>query len=77
MLAASGPLGLALLEPDAIEVGQLVEVVVEALGDGRFLVLPHPEVAGYASGRAEDPDAWLERMNGVQRRIADGVRGAR
>ena len=36
---------------------------------GRFLVLPHPEVAGMYAGRAGDPDRWLRGMNKLQRRI--------
>ncbi len=33
----------------------------------RFLVLPHPEVAGYYVTRATHTDAWLKGMNRLQR----------
>jgi NAD(P)-dependent dehydrogenase (short-subunit alcohol dehydrogenase family) len=69
MLAAAGPVGELLLGADAIDAGQLAELVWAALDDGRFLILPHPEVAGYYAGRAADPDAWLGRMQRGQARI--------
>lgn len=43
--------------------------VVDALADERFLVLPHPEVAGFLQGKVADPDAWLAAMNRVQQRL--------
>jgi len=69
MLAASGAVGAMVLAPDAIDAEQLADVVVEALPGGSFLILPHPEVAGFYAGRAADPDAWLERMRRGQDRI--------
>ncbi len=72
MLTASGRLGRALLEPDAIPAEQVAEVTVAALGGGPFLVLPHPEVAGYYAQRAADPDAWLAGMQRLQARL-DGA----
>jgi NAD(P)-dependent dehydrogenase (short-subunit alcohol dehydrogenase family) len=69
MLEASGPIGELVLGPDAIDADQLAEVVFTALDGGPFLILPHPEVAGYYAGRAADPDAWLARMQRIQDRI--------
>jgi NAD(P)-dependent dehydrogenase (short-subunit alcohol dehydrogenase family) len=43
--------------------------VVEALEAGRFLVLPHPEVAGYLTGKVGDIDGWLAAMNRVQQKL--------
>lgn len=39
--------------------------VVEAVHDGRFLVLPHPEVADHMRHRATDPERWLAAMRGI------------
>jgi NAD(P)-dependent dehydrogenase (short-subunit alcohol dehydrogenase family) len=50
----------AVLEPAAV-----AGAVVDALGDGRFLILPHPEVARYVRHRAEDPDRWLAAMRAL------------
>ncbi|GAB3597377.1 SDR family oxidoreductase [Angustibacter peucedani] len=69
MLEGTGRLGRALLEPAAVDVSVVGDVVLEALQDGRFLVLPHPEVAGYLRDKAADPDAWLASMNRLQQRL--------
>lgn len=69
MLEASGDVGRALLGPDAVDVGVVGDAVLEALQDGRFLVLPHPEVRGYLQAKAADPDAWLAAMNRLQQRL--------
>ena len=47
----------AMIEPE-----QVADAVVEALGDGRFLILPHPEVAEFERRRAGDRDRWLAGM---------------
>jgi NAD(P)-dependent dehydrogenase (short-subunit alcohol dehydrogenase family) len=52
------------LSPDAV-----AGHVVDALRDERFLVLPHPEVATFWSGKAGDIDGWLGAMNRVQQRL--------
>ena len=43
--------------------------VWSGIADGRFLILPHPEVAGYYALRAGDTDKWLRGMNRLQQRI--------
>lgn len=66
MLESSGEAGQLLLAGSAIAPEQVAETVVEALADGRFLILPHPEVAGYYTGRATDTDHWLAAMRKAQ-----------
>lgn len=61
LTAASG----AVLTPE-----QVADVVVAGLADERFLILPHPEVTGFARRRAEDPDGWLAAMRSLVRRLA-------
>jgi hypothetical protein len=39
------------------------------IAGGRFLILPHPEVARMYAGRAADPDRWLSGMNKLQRKV--------
>ncbi len=53
------------LEPD-----QVADATAEALREGRFLILPHPEVSTYAQRRAGDPDRWLAGMRRLARRLA-------
>ena len=49
------------LEP--AEVGRLV---VEALGDERFLILPHPEVLTYWRRKSGDYERWISGMRQFQ-----------
>jgi NAD(P)-dependent dehydrogenase (short-subunit alcohol dehydrogenase family) len=69
MLARSGPVGQALLDGDAITPQAAAEAVMAGIADGRFLILPHPEVARMYANRAADPDRWLAGMNKIQRRL--------
>ena len=57
------------VRPNAIDPADLAEAVAEGLADERFLILPHPEVAGYAVHRASDPDGWLKAMRRLQAEI--------
>jgi NAD(P)-dependent dehydrogenase (short-subunit alcohol dehydrogenase family) len=57
------------LAQGAIEPEQVADAVIEGLRDERFLILPHPEVAGYVQRKAEDPDRWLAGMRRLQARI--------
>ena len=62
MLWNSGSAGRALMEPGAVEPDDVARDLLAAMEDGRFLVLPHPEVAEMYAGRAADPDRWLAGM---------------
>jgi hypothetical protein len=42
---------------------------VAALHDGRFLILPHGEVAEFERRRAADRDRWLAGMRRVRARL--------
>jgi hypothetical protein len=53
------------LSPD-----QVASSVLAAVADGRFLILPHPEVATYERRRAEDRDRWLSGMRRLHARLA-------
>lgn len=52
------------LEPDDV-----AAVVVGAIRDERFLILPHPEVADYATLKAQDNERWLGGMRKLQRQV--------
>ena len=41
---------------------EVAEVVVEAIRDRRFLILPHDRVAGYEQMKVKDRDGWLAAM---------------
>ncbi len=50
---AAGPV----LTPEAV-----ADEVVAGLRDGRFLILPHPEVAEHVRRKAADPDRWVAAL---------------
>lgn len=77
MLANAGALEEVLSNDGALEPEQVAEAAWQAMGDDRFLVLPHPEVAGYYAHRATQTDDWLERMNKLQRLVDAHEEGAR
>ncbi|WP_412542543.1 SDR family oxidoreductase [Longispora sp. K20-0274] len=66
MLEASGRAGRLMLDDTALSPERVADAVVGALADGRFLILPHPEVAGYHAAKASDPDRWLAAMRRLQ-----------
>jgi NAD(P)-dependent dehydrogenase (short-subunit alcohol dehydrogenase family) len=53
-----------MMEPE-----EVADVVVEALADERFLVLPHPEVGDYFRRKADDYQRWLGGMRRLQARF--------
>jgi len=71
MLADSGRAGQVVLMANAIEPEQVADALWEAMRDGRFLVLPHPEVRDYYVLRATDTGKWLRGMSRLQQRIED------
>jgi short-subunit dehydrogenase len=64
--AASSTLAAgALIEPTDV-----ADAVMSAFADGRFLVLPHPEVAEYEQRRAGDRDRWLAGMRRIKAKLS-------
>jgi NAD(P)-dependent dehydrogenase (short-subunit alcohol dehydrogenase family) len=72
MLDEAGPLRDLLTRDRALEPEEVAEVVWRALQGNDFLVLPHPEVAGYYRARATEPDAWLAGMGRLQAKLDQG-----
>lgn len=52
------------LEPEDV-----ADLCVESMREGRFMVLPHPEVATYFTRKAGDYDRWLAGMRRFRRRL--------
>ncbi|HVW43076.1 MAG TPA: SDR family oxidoreductase [Amycolatopsis sp.] len=71
LLADTGPAGQVLLTRSAIDPAQVADEAMRGLADGRFLILPHPEVADYYATRAAQPDRWLGGMNKLQQKIEE------
>jgi NAD(P)-dependent dehydrogenase (short-subunit alcohol dehydrogenase family) len=68
MLTASGSAGELVLQPTAIEPEAVADALFAGIEEDRFLILPHPEVAGYYQARAAEPDRWLGNMNRLQQK---------
>ncbi|GCB50700.1 SDR family oxidoreductase [Streptomyces sp. NL15-2K] len=68
MLAATGSAGDLVLQPTAIEPDDVADALFRGIEEDRFLILPHPEVAGFYQARATDPDRWLTNMNHIQQK---------
>ncbi|MFJ4684131.1 SDR family oxidoreductase [Streptomyces sp. NPDC088789] len=71
MLDATGSAGDLVLRPTAIEPAEVADALFKGMAEDRFLILPHPEAAGYYRLRASDPDRWLSGMNHLQRTWED------
>ncbi len=71
MLDGSDPVAEKVLGDSVIQPEAVADAVIAGMADGRFLILPHPEVAAMYAGRAADPDRWLGGMNKLQRRAEE------
>ena len=68
LIPGDGPSGAAAVD-GVLTAAELADTVVEALTDGRFHVLPHPDVAEYVRRKADDVDRWLGGMQRFQSRL--------
>lgn len=57
--------GDGVLDPDDV-----ADTCIEAMREGRFLVLPHPEVETYFQRKAGDYDRWLRGMRRFRARLS-------
>lgn len=53
----------------------VAEAALAGMAEGRFLILPHPEVATYVQRRAADHERWLTGMRRLQARYGPGGTG--
>jgi NAD(P)-dependent dehydrogenase (short-subunit alcohol dehydrogenase family) len=72
MTEAMGPDSSVLAAGPLLEPAEVAEAVVRALDEGRFLILPHPEVAEFERRRAADRDRWLAGMRRARSRLPGG-----
>ena len=69
-MTAGGDGGVAGLD-GMLEPEDLAASVIEALGNERFLVLPHPEVLTYMRRKTDDYDRWLGGMRRLYDKFAE------
>jgi NAD(P)-dependent dehydrogenase (short-subunit alcohol dehydrogenase family) len=74
MLAAERRVGLEFLTDNALEPETVAAAVVQGVRDEKFLILPHPEVAGYFRRKADDYDRWLKGMRRLRAKILSASR---
>ena len=67
---ADGDVGFGGNDVDGIVSAPYVaECILAAIREGKFLVLPHPEVATYFQRKAADHDRWIGGMRRFRRRL--------
>ena len=70
MLAAErNQLGVDFLTAGALEPEAVADAVVGGISEERFLILPHPEVAGYFQRKAGDYDRWIRGMRRLRHNL--------
>ncbi len=78
MTAGSGEDSAVMAAGGFIQPTDVADAVVAAWAQGRFLILPHPQVAEYEQRRASDRDRWLGGMRRTWAKLQDyrDARGA-
>jgi len=66
MLARAEFSGGAFLLETAMEPEQVADETIKVVGEERFLILPHPDVARFFQQKASDYDRWLRGMRRLQ-----------
>ena len=59
------PLAVAAVD-GMLEPNEVAAVAIDAIREGRFLALPHPEVETYMQRKAADYDRWIRGMQRLQ-----------
>jgi NAD(P)-dependent dehydrogenase (short-subunit alcohol dehydrogenase family) len=69
-LASAGP-GADVVRASGrvLEPAEVADIVLDAITDERFLILPHPEVLTYLQRKTGDVDRWLAGMRKLQARM--------
>jgi len=58
-----------------MEADQVADCVMAALQEGRFMVLPHPEVRDYMQRKTADYDRWIHGMQRLKARFQSAPAG--
>ncbi len=55
----------------------VAQVILQAVEQDQFMILPHQQVSKYARSRAQDHDAWIEGMKRLRKQALDSFGDAR
>jgi NAD(P)-dependent dehydrogenase (short-subunit alcohol dehydrogenase family) len=70
------PVGsVPLLAEGLLEPEEVAEVVVAAIREEQFLILPHPKVADHLALKASQPERWIRGMRKLLRQARAGESG--
>jgi len=58
-----------------MEADQVADCVMAAIQEGRFMVLPHPEVKAYMQRKTSDYDRWIKGMQRLKARFQAALAG--
>lgn len=58
------------LTEGSVSAEEVAQAVVEGMSEGRFLILPHPEVLDYMRRKTSDYDRWLRGMRRLRAKVA-------
>ena len=54
-----------------LQPGEVAGIIVDGIREKRFLILTHPEVAGYVRRKADDRDRWIGGMRRFRRSLSE------
>ena len=53
-----------------LEPGDVARIAIQGIKDDKFLILPHPEVAGFMVKKASDTETWLSQMIRISEKLS-------
>ena len=71
MLGEAEPGARAFLHSNALDPGEVAEMVVAGMDAEKFLILPHPEVSEYVRRKGDDYERWLRGMRKLKERLKE------
>lgn len=52
---------------------EVADCIIDGVADGKFLILPHGQVATYVQRKASDHDRWIQGMRRFRNKLGDGA----
>ena len=55
-----------------LSVEQAAQAIADGIENDRYLILPHPEVAGFVQRQATDRERWIGGMRRIREALREG-----